>query len=290
MGEKNKGASRLTLRWPIDLRLTVMSHGWAQLAPWHWDRERSCLARSERIDGTVATVAVEQCGPRALKVVWHGFSQAGVPELLCRVRRWVSADWDPAPAVAALRDTAPDEAALIAQGGGRILRCSSFYEDFVKTVLTINTSWSATLRTSAALVAEPGGGAFPAPHQVLDYGEARLRERAKLGFRAATVITATRRMLDDGIIAADGEADEARLDHAYLTGLKGIGPYAAAHCGLLLHNFRHIPVDTVAVADLRERYGQTPDGFAASRADWGAYLALGYKLTRLRARLDRTAG
>ena len=137
-------------------------------------------------------------------------------------------------------------------------------------MLTINTSWSATLRMSAALVAEPGGGAFPAPDAVLDYGESRLRERAKLGFRAATVIAATRRMLDDGIIAADGQADEARLDRDYLTGLKGIGPYAAAHCGLLLHDFRHIPVDTVAIADLRERYGQTPDEFVASRAGWGA--------------------
>jgi 3-methyladenine DNA glycosylase/8-oxoguanine DNA glycosylase len=232
-------------------------------------------------------VAVEQRDPCGIAVVCDGFAETDRPELLRRVRRWLSAEWDPAPAVAALRDTAPDEAALIAQGGGRILRCSSFYEDFVKTVLTINTSWSATLRMSAALVAEPGGGAFPGPQAVLDYGEARLRERAKLGFRAATVIAATHRMLDDGIIAADGRADEARLDRDYLTALKGIGPYAAAHCALLLHDFRHIPVDTVAVADLRERYGQTPGAFAASRADWGDYLALGYKLTRLRARLAR---
>ena len=42
-------------------------------------------------------------------------------------------------------------------------------------------------------------------------------------------------------------------------------------------------VDTVATADLRERCGQTPEAFAASSADWGAYLALGYKLARLRA-------
>jgi N-glycosylase/DNA lyase len=284
------GAGNLVLPWPIDLRLTVMSHGWAQLAPWHWDPAAGRLTRTERIGERHGTLSVTQCKARRIAVSRDGFAKADMPELLRRVRRWLSAEWDPAPAVAALRDTAPDEAALIAQGGGRILRCSSFYEDFVKTVLTINTSWSATLRTSAALVAEPGGGGFPAPHQVLDYGEIRLRERAKLGFRAATVIAATRHMLDDGIIGADGEADEARLDRAYLTSLKGIGPYAAAHCGLLLHDFRHIPVDTVAVADLRERYGQTPDAFATSRADWGTYLALGYKLTRLRARLDRPAG
>jgi 3-methyladenine DNA glycosylase/8-oxoguanine DNA glycosylase len=280
----------LSLLWPIDLRLTVMSHGWARLAPWHWGADSGRLARGERIGARLGTLAVTQHEARSVAVACDGFAESDRPELLRRVRRWLSAEWDPAPAVAALSDTAPDEAELIARGAGRILRCSTFYEDFVKTVLTINTSWSATLRMSVALVAEPGGGGFPDPEAILDYGEARLRERAKLGFRAATVITATRRMLDDGILAADGRADEARLDRAYLTGLKGIGPYAAAHCGLLLHDFRHIPVDTVAVADLRERFGQTPEEFASSRAEWREYLALGYKLTRLRARLGQPPG
>jgi len=275
----------LSFRWPIDLRLTVMSHGWAQLAPWEWDRERLRLARSERIDGSVGTIAAEQTAPHSLIVAWEGFSEADGPEILRRVRRWVSAEWDAALAVAALRAELPEEAALIELGGGRILRCSNFYEDFVKTVLTINTSWSATLRTSAALVAEPGGGAFPSPEAVLDYGEARLRERAKLGFRAPTVIAATRRMLDDGVIDMHGNGDEGRLGHDYLASLKGIGPYAAAHCGLLLHDFSRIPIDTVAVADLRERFGQDPAEFLAGRAQWGAYLALGYKLSRLRAKL-----
>ena len=73
------------------------------------------------------------------------------------MQRWLSADWEPALAIAAL----PDVAQLIERGGGRMLRGSSFYEDFVKTVLTINTSWSATCRMVAALVAEPGGGSFP---------------------------------------------------------------------------------------------------------------------------------
>ena len=280
----------LSFPWPIDLRLTVLSHGWAQLAPWHWDPAAGRLARTERIGTRLGTVAITQSDPQSLAIDRDGFAETELPELRRRVGRWLSAEWDPAPAVAALCSAAPEEAALIASGGGRILRCSSFYEDFVKTVLTINTSWSATLRMAAALVAEPGGGAFPGPVAVLDYGEISLREHSRLGFRAATVIAATRRMLDDGIIAADGGADEARIDHAYLTSLKGIGPYAAAHCGLLLHDFRHIPVDTVAVADIHERFGQTPAEFALSRAEWREYLALGYKLTRLRAKLAQPSG
>jgi N-glycosylase/DNA lyase len=123
------------------------------------------------------------------------------------------------------------------------LRCSTFYEDFIKTLLTVNTSWSGTCRMVSKVVAEPGGGAFPMPEMLIEYGEERLRGIAKLGFRAPTAVAATRRMLDDGIIDTAGHGDPARLDHDYLVGLKGIGPYAAAHCRMLLHDFCRIPVD-----------------------------------------------
>src|SRR5205085_9439166 len=133
-------------------------------------------------------------------------------EILRRVRRWVSADWDPAPAIAALGAAGfADEAALVAAGGGRLLRCSTFYDDFVKTLLTVNTSWSGTCRMCAALVAEPGGGAFPGPPAILDYGEERLRGIAKLGFRAPTLVAATRRMLDEGAIDAAGHGADDRF-------------------------------------------------------------------------------
>jgi 3-methyladenine DNA glycosylase/8-oxoguanine DNA glycosylase len=198
------------------------------------------------------------------------------------VRRWLSADWEPAPAIAAL----PALADLIERGGGRMLRGSTFYEDFVKTVLTINTSWSATCRMVAALVAEPGGGSFPEPLNLLDYGEDRLRIEAKLGFRARTLARATRQMLDDGAITSSGEGSPERLNHDYLLGLYGIGPYAAAHCRMLLHDFSRIPVDSSVTAYLRERHGYDPTAFAAEQSLWGDYLALGYRLTRLRDKLQ----
>jgi N-glycosylase/DNA lyase len=278
---------QLTLRSPIDLGLTVASHGWVHLAPWQWDPEQSCLGRTERIGPAIGTVEVRQEGPENLAVTAAGLGDADFPEILRRVGRWISADWDPAPAIAALAGPMPLEAALIARGGGRMLRCSTFYEDFVKTVLTINTSWSATLRMSAALVAEPGGGAFPEPAAVLDYGEARLRERAKLGFRAATIASATRRMLDDAVIDSRGNGRDPRLDYDYLTSLKGIGPYAAAHCGLLLHDFQRIPVDTVVTAHLRDRHAMTPEEFIARHGECGPWLGLGYRLMRLSEKLAR---
>jgi 3-methyladenine DNA glycosylase/8-oxoguanine DNA glycosylase len=275
------GEAILPLPWPIDLGLTVASHGWAYLAPWSWDPETGRLGRRERIGEQLGTIELAQSGPDSMVLRWDGFTAANLPEIQKRARRWISVDWQPASAMAALRE----DGALIAQGGGRLLRCSSFYEDFVKTVLTINTSWSSTCRMAAALVTEPGDGAFPGPETVLDYGEERLRERAKLGFRAATLISATRHLLNDGAIDASGDGPPDRLGYDYLIGLKGIGPYAAAHCRVLLHDFSRLPVDSGVIAYLRERHDCDPAEFAANRSAWGPYLALGYRLARLRDKL-----
>jgi 3-methyladenine DNA glycosylase/8-oxoguanine DNA glycosylase len=273
--------SVLNFRWPIDLALTVASHGWVQLAPWRWDPESGRLARVERIGDRCGSVAVVQSTSCAVVITCEELGTADGTEILARVGRWLSADWEPAPAIAAL----PDAAALIERGGGRMLRGSCFYEDFVKTLLTINANWSATCRMAAALVSEPGEGAFPNPQALLDYGEERMRERGKLGFRARSVTAATRRMLDDGAINVDGNGIPDQLSHDYLLGLSGVGPYAAAHCRMLLHDFSRIPIDTSVVAYLRAKYGCDPAEFAVTRSQWGPYLALGYRMARLSDKL-----
>jgi N-glycosylase/DNA lyase len=288
-------ATELNFPWPIDLGLTVASHGWVHLAPWEWEAETGTLSHAERIGGRAGRVWARQLDSKTLAVEAVGFNDHDRPEILRRVARWVSGDWDPAPAIAALGAGFAEEVALIARGGGRLLCGSTFYEDFIKTIATINTSWSSTLRMCAALVAEPGGGAFPGPEALIDYGEERLRGIAKLGFRAPVVVATTRRMIEDGVIDTDGHGLAARLDHDYLVGLKGIGPYAAAHCRMLLQDFSRIPVDSVVVAHLRERHDTTPAEFIAARAECGAYLGLGYRLMRLKekfqvAQVETSAG
>jgi N-glycosylase/DNA lyase len=278
--------TRLDLDWPIDLGLTVASHGWVHLEPWSWDPNTGRLFHAERIGVRIGTVATRQLDPRTLAIDWDGFDAVDQPEILRRVRRWVSADWNPEPAVAALGTSFPEATTLIATGGGRLLRASTFFEDFIKTLLTVNTSWSGTCRMVAALVAEPGEGAFPQPLALIEYGEERLRRVAKLGFRAPTAVAATLRMLDDGAIDVDGHGLDDRLDYEYLLALKGIGPYAAAHCRMLLQDFSRIPVDSVVVAHLRERHDTTPAEYIAARAECGAYLGLGYRLLRLREKFQ----
>jgi 3-methyladenine DNA glycosylase/8-oxoguanine DNA glycosylase len=285
---RKPGLNRATLKfdWPIDLGLTVASHGWVHLEPWCWEPVTGTLSRAERIGGRIGAIAVQQRNASTLAVSWNEFPDRAKAEILLRAGRWVSDEWSPKAAVAALAPSFPEEAALVARGGGRLLRCSTFHEDFIKTLLTVNTSWSGTCRMNAALIAEPGGGAFPLPEMLIEYGEERLRQIAKLGFRAPTAIAATRRMLDDGVIDAAGHGDPDRLDLDYLLSHKGIGPYAAAHCRMLLHDFSRIPVDSVVVAHLRERHDTTPEAFIAARAECGIYLGLGYRLMRLREKFQ----
>jgi 3-methyladenine DNA glycosylase/8-oxoguanine DNA glycosylase len=276
---------RLTVPVPFRLEAVVRTHGWVELAPWRWDGET--LARRERIGRAAGELSIRQSAPDRLAVSWHphnGGVAPGGAAIRAAVARALSWDWDHAPFLAAAATLDPGLHALVAGGAGRFLRGTSFYEDFLKTVCTINTTWASTERMSANLVAEIGRGAFPTPRQVLAFGEDALRARCRLGFRAPVVIRCTQRLLADKVMSLAGHGDPTALGYDYLLSLPGIGPYAAAHCRVLLHDFAHLPIDTVMTAHLRDVIGIT-DGFVEHFAAWGEHAFLGYQLKRVAMRL-----
>src|SRR5207248_7555531 len=91
------GTAELALAWPVDLGLTVASHGWVHLEPWRWEPETGTLSRAERIDNVVGTLAVAQSSSKSIDISWDGFEFAtSIREILRRAGRWVSAEWSPA--------------------------------------------------------------------------------------------------------------------------------------------------------------------------------------------------
>ena len=195
-------------------------------------------------------------------------------------RRWLSVDWEPTEAIEVASEVDSDVADVIRQGGGRFLRGSNFYEDYLKTVCTVQINWAGTKRMAGRLVQEIGGGFVPTPVQVLDAGEAALRERASLGFRAKGIMVSTERLLRDGLVDESGVGAEGLLTYDVLIGLHGIGPYAASHLRVLLHDFSRVPVDSEVTKFFRERHGIGPKEVEGFLERWGEYKFLGYRLSR----------
>ena len=264
----------LPLPRPFNLRMTVESHGWCQLAPWHWDGV--CLERTVKIDGNAEWARVRQPADDRLLVETSSANTDAVSE---RVARWLQLDWNPAGFLALCDRHDPEIARFIRSGGGRFLRGDSFYEDLIKTICTINTTWKQTKSMVASLVAL-GDGLFPEPGELQSVGPARLAEACKLGFRARTVDTVTGQLLQDQAIGADGSARGNLIDYDYLISLKGIGPYAAAHTMMLMRDFETLPVDSEVSAYLRQQ-GLDPKHAQTAFQHWEPYRFLGYKLKRI---------
>ena len=58
MSRATSDKALLKVAWPIDLGLTVASHGWVHLEPWRWDAKTGTLSGAERI-GDRARIACQ---------------------------------------------------------------------------------------------------------------------------------------------------------------------------------------------------------------------------------------
>jgi N-glycosylase/DNA lyase len=181
---------------------------------------------------------------------------------------------------------------------GALLRCATVFEDVVKTICTVNCSWSNTKLMVANLCrmfGEPcvGDGeafTFPTPERLAAASEDDLKA-AKLGFRARYILKLARRVVD-GEVDLDAWCRETDPDalRSALLGVTGIGSYAANHLLMLLGHCSEIPCDS----EVREYLGVSSkaaqkevERVAAKRyGQWGRYCFLAYKFERVFRRLN----
>ena len=262
----------------VSLRSTVNSHGWVALQPWTWNNETGTLSRTERLSsGSLEKVSVRQIDNNSYVVASSGGDKHKFETF---VRRWLSLDWDPSEALQTASRLDIYVENLIANGSGRFLRGSTFYEDYLKTICTVQINWKGTIRMAQRLIIEIGGGSVPTPLDVLRAGEENLRLKASLGFRAKGIILSTQMMLENGLIDEEGNGDEQRLSYENLLKLFGVGAYAARHLRVLLHDYSQIPVDSEVSKFFLQKHGVKKKDIDAFGEGWGAYRFLGYKLQR----------
>jgi len=235
---------------PFRFRDIVFSHGWLQLLPFRWDEGSATLHRIERLPNG-GLVELRLCEAAGGVLVDAEVNPENLDELARRARWMLALDEDfGAFHALCAREAGLAEAAL--HGQGRILRCPTVWEDVVKTLFSVNTTWRQTVSMTLNIVTHHGEpyqgrpGAFPSPAVIAAADPAELQRNCRLGYRAASMV-AIARAVDSGTTDLEALKDPAigvEEAEARLRALPGIGPYAAANVLMLLGRYDHLPVDS----------------------------------------------
>jgi 3-methyladenine DNA glycosylase/8-oxoguanine DNA glycosylase len=237
---------------PVDLKRTLLSHGFVELPPMALDHDVPALEVTLAVDGTARTLELRpgRRGHARVTVLGRRPSARLAAALTERARHILALDEDLSEFYAAV--ASDPELAWAAAGAGRLVRSPTVFEDVVKTICTTNCAWSATERMVGALVANlgfeaPGGRhAFPTPAAMAAAEEPFYREVVRAGYRGPYF----RALATD---VADGQIDlEALLDPelpdeevaARLVALPGVGPYATAQMMMLLGRYSRLILDS----------------------------------------------
>lgn len=262
-----------------------------QLAPFSHDKETDGFDYVlELSSGQVIDLRVRPTdGGEVQMDTTAALTQAEEDDLISRVTWMLGLDQD----LTSFYDLArrePKLAHVAAEGRGRILRSATLFEDAIKTMCTVNTTWGGAKRMVRGLVENYGAtlagaatrSAFPSAARLAAASEQELRADARLGFRAPYVLGLAQAV-------AAGDVDLETLKHSpastlevrkQLLAIKGIGDYAAANLLMILGRGDFIPVDSWALKVVsKEWHNGQPIGrpeVEAAFATWGEWKGLAY--------------
>ena len=292
---------------PIDFIATINSHGIASLPP---VKPNADLATELQItlrlpDRSIRTVRLRQRKAGSVSVQVLGTSDVDRAMIRNEVRHILRLDQDLRPFYElAARDPM---LSWVTTGYGRMMRCQTVFEEVVKTILTTNCSWAATVKMVSRLVSElgepdreideepPYGRAFPTPAAMAERDESFYREVIRAGYRAPHLVKLATDVvkgdLDLESLAADLPDDELE---ASLLGLPGVGPYAAAHIMHMLGRGSRLILDSWTRPTYARASGaeSIPDAEIIERfAPYGEHAGLAFWMTLTRSWFeDQAAG
>ena len=277
---------------PFSLHSAIHSHGWMQLAPFRLDEDNRGLAHTARLGTGKVVDIIITAAPDGVSVQSSESLKESEQEELAGMVDWMLGLDQDFAGFYGVASREPRLAQAAARAQGRILRSPTLFEDVVKTILTTNTLWAATIRMNNNLVEQFGDPlstdqqrkTFPTPQQLASVEVETLRAQTRLGYRSPYIAELARRV-------ASGELDLEALKHSdlptpelrkRLLGLKGVGDYAAANLLMILGRYDAIPVDSWALKMVsNEWYGGAPVGRAEVEAafeGWGEWKGLAYWL------------
>ena len=242
---------------------TLSAHGWRRLLPFVWHEETHTLERVEALTPGTATLLSLRDGEGEITVEADGdFDEA---EVTRRVRRMLQLDLS-LDAFHAYCRTQPELTHLVACRRGRMLRCTTLFEDVVKVIATVNTTWAQTIAMTGRLVehfgtplpSDPTRQTFPTPSQIAAVPFDDFSALARMGYRNAYVHAIATRIAE-GELDLEGWQDELLTAddlRTRLLSLPGIGPYGAACLMLYLGKPEHVNADSWARTLLGKELGR----------------------------------
>ncbi|HLN80486.1 MAG TPA: hypothetical protein VK392_04770, partial [Thermoanaerobaculia bacterium] len=165
----------------------MRSHGWYDLPPFSYEREKSVLT---------TVVGDSQVAFRIQRGKLEARAEGLEPSRLRRIaRRVFSLDLDLGDAERSFAHE-PVLARALGDRGGRMLRAPTLFEDAVKILFTTNCSWGATRGMVSRLIALAGADAraFPTPESVARLSTASIEKHVRCGYRAEALHLFARRV------------------------------------------------------------------------------------------------
>ncbi len=248
---------------PIDIRRTLCSHGFVDLAPNVPDDDYRGMTTTLALRGGARTIHFSEASPGtlAIDVVGPRPSAAARAEIVQAVHAMLALDDDLSAFYALLAGDPALEWA--SKGAGRLYRSPTAFEEVIKTILTTNCAWSATIRMNNALVQHlgavaPGGAhAFPTPQAMADAPLSFYKNVVRAGYRGPYLRSLAKSVVSGEVdLEALRAADRTLLDdealEKQLRELPGVGPYAAAHIMMLFGRRHRLVLDSAT----RPRYAK----------------------------------
>lgn len=252
----------------FQFQAAVESHGWYQLAPFSYDRERGQLSRRIRLQGgRLANLRIRASKSRAVLVDVIGpdvISSLERNQVIQLVRRIFGLERDLRPFYALMSHTKTYEW-VNERKAARLLTCPTVWEDLIKTLLTTNTSWNNTREMVNRIVALDPDGLFPSAKRLHSLSESELAEQTGIGYRAPYLLDLAQRVADGLDVEAWYTLPGDELYRA-VTELSGFGDYAAGTMLRLLGHYDRLAVDSVARKAFERLSGTAPASEASLRA------------------------
>jgi len=286
----------LPARRPFNFPSVVNSHGWRQLAPFHF--ENDVLSYVDHLSTKRVVEYRITAASAGVQVETEKLNKSEQREVTDKITWMFGLDMDFTNFHAASR-LEPKLARAKKQALGRVLRSPTLFEDVVKTIFTTNTLWAVTKNMSRKLVDEFGialseknarsplsalenNKSFPTPEAIAASTPDFIKEKIRVGYRAPAIYDLAFRI-------ASGKYDLEALKTSSLPTLelrkelmtiKGVGPYAPANLLMILGRHDFIPIDSYALKMVSHEWykGKPITAREVERRfeKWGAYKGLAF--------------